>query len=77
MTNSGSNWTDAEWLLDVRQHYEDGYRFGFSDGKLAVAKELMLLIHGIAEEEKTEISLAELSVFATAVTALESDRDVD
>ena len=77
MTSSGSNWTDAEWLLDVRQHYEDGYRFGFSDGKLAVAKELMLLIHGLAEEEKTEIPLAELAVFATAVTALESDRDND
>jgi len=77
LTSNGSNWTDAEWLLDVRQHYEDGYRFGFSDGKLAVAKELMLLIHGLAEEEKTDISLAELASFATAVTALESDRNVD
>ena len=77
MTNSGSNWTDAEWLLDVRQHYEDGYLFGFSDGKLAVAKELMLFIHSIAEEEKTDVSLTELTSFATAVTALESDRKVD
>lgn len=77
MTNSGSHWTDAEWLIDVRQHYEDGYRFGFSDGKLSVAKELMLLVHGLAEEERTEISLAELAAFATAATEIESDRNVD
>lgn len=77
MTDNGSNWTDAEWLVDVRQHYEDGYRFGFSDGKLTIAKEIMLFIHGLVEENNTHISLAELAAFATAATTLESERNLD
>lgn len=73
MTNSGSNWTDEQWMEDVIRHYQDGYRFGKADGLLKAAHVIEDFVHKLILQGRAEANLDELLLLSETLTITKED----
>jgi hypothetical protein len=77
LTNSGSHWTDEQWMEDVIRHYQDGYRFGKRDGLLEASHILGDAVHNAILHDRDTISIDELLEIADKFTQNKEDNTDD
>jgi len=77
LKNSGSNWTDKQWMEDVINHYKDGYRFGKADGLLEASHVIGDVVHNAILHDRDIVSIDELLEIADKLTQKKEDNTDD
>lgn len=77
MTNSGSTWTDEQWMEDVRNHYHDGYNFGKRDGLLEASHHLSDFAMELMHQDRITLTIEELLELADQFTYKKEDETDD